>query len=128
MHFFRKYTKNQIFKKSKNHLVVSKMKHNSFSCSIGIWNYHLALSKSESRIFLRPFASPLWPASKKTTEVFSMGILYIKLLDKTLQNCKDWIFGLHMRIFVLWILVINVHSTVLYFLWPCRAFVGNLIF
>ena len=35
------------------------MKQKPFSCSIGIWNCHLAPSKSESRIFLWPYASPL---------------------------------------------------------------------
>ena len=57
--FSENIQKIKIFKKSKNNLVVSKMEQNQFSCSIGIWNYHLAPSKSESKIFLWPYASPL---------------------------------------------------------------------
>ena len=35
------------------------MEQNQSSCSIGIWNYHLALSKSKSGIFPGPYPSPL---------------------------------------------------------------------
>ena len=59
--FSENIQKTKIFKKSKKNLVVSKMEQNSFTCSIGIWNYHLTPSKSVSRIFLWPYASPLWP-------------------------------------------------------------------
>ena len=40
--------------------LTSKMEQNPSSCSIGIWNYHLALSKSKSRIFPGPYPSPMW--------------------------------------------------------------------
>ena len=35
------------------------MEQNPSSCPIGIWNYHLAPSRSKSRILLCPHASPL---------------------------------------------------------------------
>ena len=57
--FSENIQKIKIFKRSKKNLTVLKMKQKPFSCSIGIWNYHLAPSKSESRIFLWPYASPL---------------------------------------------------------------------
>ena len=38
---------------------IVKMERNPSSCSIGIWNYHLAPSKSKSRIFPGPYPSPL---------------------------------------------------------------------
>ena len=47
------------FKTSGKIFVTSKMKQNPSSCSIGIWNYHLAASKSKSRIFPGPYPSPL---------------------------------------------------------------------
>ena len=66
--FSENIQKSKIFKKSKKNLLVSKMEQNPFSCSIGIWNYHLTPSKSESRIFLWPYASPLciWWQSEET--------------------------------------------------------------
>ena len=62
--FSENIQKIKIFKRSKKNLTVLKMKQKPFSCSIGIWNYHLAPSKSESRIFLWPYASPLCTLSK----------------------------------------------------------------
>ena len=56
----------EIFKKSEKNLVTSKMEQNQSSCSIGILNYHLAPSKSESRIFLWPYGSPLCKESLRT--------------------------------------------------------------
>ena len=47
---------------SGKNFLTSKMEQNPSSCSIGIWNYHLALSKSKSRIFPSPYPSPLWIA------------------------------------------------------------------
>ena len=59
MYFFWKYSKKKNFKKSEKNLVTFKMERNLSSCSIGIWNYHLAPSKLKSRIFLCPYACPL---------------------------------------------------------------------
>ena len=44
--------------------LTSKMEQNPSSCSIGIWNYPLALSKSKSRIFPGPYPSPLCSQGK----------------------------------------------------------------
>ena len=58
--FFEKLEFLLFFKKSEKNLATSKMEQNPSSCSIGIWNYHLAPSKSKSGIFPCPYASPLW--------------------------------------------------------------------
>ena len=58
--FLENRQKKIFFKKSEKNLVTSKMEQNPSSCSIGIWNYHLAPSKLKPRIFLCPYASPLW--------------------------------------------------------------------
>ena len=74
--FSENIQKTKVFEKSKKSLVVSKMELNQFSCSIGIWNYHLAPSKSESRIFLCPYASPLclrYPSNNKIPRENTLG-------------------------------------------------------
>ena len=57
--FLKKMPKVEFFKKSEKNLLTSKMEQNPSSCSIGIWNYHLAPSKLKSKIFLCPYACPL---------------------------------------------------------------------
>ena len=58
--FFENRQKIVFFKNSEKNLVTSKMEQNPSSCSIGIWNYHLAKTNFKSRIFPHPYASPLW--------------------------------------------------------------------
>ena len=98
--FSENIQKSKIFKKSKKNLLVSKMEQNPFSCSIGIWNYHLAASKSKSRIFPGHYRSPLCCNSLLPSflPLFFFHLkLCIFLMDFWLDggNC-----GLHMRLFL----------------------------
>ena len=81
------------------------MQQNSSSCFIGIWNYHLAPSKSKSRIFPGPYPSPLCtkavinPATVLNSQVcFALfhfykweeqDLLLIKMLQSSLLSPLD---------------------------------------
>ena len=69
--FLKKMQKVEFFKKSEKILLTSKMEQNPSSCSIGIWNYHLAPSRLKSKILPCLYASPLW---------LSKGILNIRAM------------------------------------------------
>ena len=100
------------FKKSEKNLVSSKMEQNPSSCSIGIWNYHLAPSKSKSRIFPGPYASPLcdlclayvWKAEKAERVVHNHWNVGIQIIDFFL-NCFNVCFfhvdAIYMNIIIL---------------------------
>ena len=69
------------------------MEQNSYSCSIGIWNYHLAPSKSESRIFLWPYASPLCVLINRRHVIFWMSISKVcfrNCLGTILSGFSKW--------------------------------------
>ena len=90
--FSENMQKIKIFKKSKKNLVTSKMEQNPFSCSIGIWNYHLAPSKSESRIFLCPYASTLCLSGDWISILFHQKTLItiINLISENMQDFSEW--------------------------------------
>ena len=86
--FSEKMPKVEFFKKSEKNVLTSKMEQNPSSCSIGIWNYHLAPSKSKSRILLCPYASPLW-----TIRIFVFQWSFGKLYFFSLTNQKNWLYN-----------------------------------
>ena len=55
------------------------MEQNPSSCSIGIWNYHLAPSKLKSRIFLCPCACPLWYGRVFATRVPTVAVTFLSI-------------------------------------------------
>ena len=83
MIFFENRQKKYFFKTSGKFFVTSKMKQNPSSCSIGIWNYHLAPSKLKSRIFLCPYASPLCCAAK-------IGIIFLTSSKERAKENHIW--------------------------------------
>ena len=112
--FSENIQKSKIFKKSKKNLLVSKMEQNPFSCSIGIWNYHLTPSKSESRIFLWPYASPLCSYSNFYFVQFELK-KFLKFPQISIQNLIFEAF-LEQKIFV------ASH----YLMSKCRFFLSSL--
>ena len=87
-----KIGKKLFFKKSEKNLVTSKVEQNSSSCSIGIWNYHLAPSDFKSRIFPCPYASPLWilvlTAAPCTVWIIKF---VLQILDYLLRYDTSWL-------------------------------------
>ena len=88
MIFFENRQKNYFFKTSGKNFVTSNMKQNPSSCSIGIWNYHLAASKSKSRIFPGPYPSPLCSCCNELW--FRWSIQPLRKLDSGL-SCSWWL-------------------------------------
>ena len=97
--FSENIQKSKIFKKSKKNLLVSKMEQNPFSCSIGIWNYHLTPSKSESRIFLWPYASPLWSESLSAGKKHKFLTIEMEfwLCTKSQWKTQEFTFALQLK-------------------------------